>query len=85
MLFLHVLLLPLSLVQHSEWNRALGNNINMLISNGTCFSEPRASNVFMAKVHIRYCGLLVRGSHVAKYNVMGVTSWFMPAGWRPMP
>jgi len=38
----------------------------------------------MAKVHTRYCGLLVRGSHVEKYKVMGVTSWLMPAGWRPM-
>jgi len=54
-----------------------------LIPNDTCYNEPRASNVFMAKVHIRYCGLLVRGSHAKKYKVMGVTSWYMPAGWDP--
>jgi len=34
----------------------------------------------MAKVHTLYCGLLVRGSHVEKYKMIGVTSWFMPGG-----
>ena len=53
------------------------------MSNDTCFSEPRASNVFMTRVHTRYCGLLVRGLHVEKQKVICVTSCIMPAGCRP--
>jgi hypothetical protein len=56
-----------------------------VISNDTCFSEPRASNVFMAKVQTHYCWLLVRGLHVEKYKVVGVTSWIIPMGWSHMP
>jgi hypothetical protein len=55
-----------------------------LISNDTCFTEPRVSNVSMTKVHTHYCGLLVCWSRVEKYKVVCVTSWFMPAGWRLM-
>ena len=61
------------------------NKYKQLISNDTCFSEPGVPNVFMAKVHARYCGLLVRGSHVEEFKVVCVTSWFMTAGWIPMP
>jgi hypothetical protein len=35
------------------------NKYKWLISNDRGFSEPRATNVFMAKVHTRYFGLLV--------------------------
>ena len=51
----------------STFNRPLRVPLHKwLIQNDTCFNEPRAFNVFMAKVHTRYCGLLVRGSHVEK-------------------
>ena len=61
------------------------NEYKRLISNDSCFSEPRAPDVFMAKVHTRYCGLLVCGSHVEEFKVTDVTSWFMPAGSRLIP
>jgi hypothetical protein len=43
-----------------------------LVSNGTCFSEPRASSLFMVKVHAFCCGL-VHGSYVEKCGVLCVT------------
>jgi hypothetical protein len=42
-----------------------------LVSNDTCFTELSASNLFMSKVHIRFCGS-VRGSHVETTHC---TSW----------
>jgi hypothetical protein len=33
------------------------NWYRQLVLNGTCFSEPRASDLFMAKVNACYCGL----------------------------
>jgi hypothetical protein len=54
------------------------NKYKWLISNDRGFSEPRACNVFMAKVHTRYFWLLGRSSHVEKYKVLGVITWFMP-------
>jgi hypothetical protein len=45
--------------------------IQMVVSSGTCFSEPRASDLFMAKVQTHYCGL-ARGLHVENYQVVCV-------------
>jgi hypothetical protein len=85
MLFSHILLLPFFTCAAFWMELGVMNLHKWLISNETCFSEPWVSNVFMGKVHTRYCGLLVRRSHAQKYRVMGVTSWFMPTGWRPIP
>jgi len=59
-----------------EWG--IMNWYKRLISNDTCLSGPRVSNVFMAKIHTSYCGLLVCGSHEEEYKVMYITSCFMP-------
>jgi hypothetical protein len=44
-----------------------------LVYSDTCFSGPKASNLFMATVHTRYYGL-VRRLHVESWQVMFVTS-----------
>jgi len=51
-----------------------------LISNGTCFSEPSASNLFMTKFHTLYCAL-VRELRVKK--ISGLRHQLNYCGLRP--
>jgi len=51
----------------------------------TCVGEPRASNLFMAKFHSRYCGL-VCGLHVKNKCCAPPAKllWVTASGCRPM-